>query len=129
MKTPRNTEQGCFPIKLLDYLAHGLPVLASDLFVTRQLLTHEHNALLHAPDDLDALSRTLERLDGDRALLRRLTAAARPSLSAHPTWDEHSREVLALYARLLPERLSETARGTPRARSTPSNSPRSYGAR
>jgi len=124
MKTPRNTEQGCFPIKLLDYLAHGLPVLASDLFVTRQLLAHEGNALLHAPDDLDAIAAAIDRLDGDRALLRRLAAAAQPSLASLPTWDEHSRGVLALYARLVPEQISAGARGTPLAPPTPCSWPR-----
>lgn len=100
-KSLRNVEQGCCPIKILDYLAHGLPVLASDLFVVRELLEHDHNALLVPPNNANALSEALHALVGDPARLARLRDNARPSLHGRLDWDDHGQRVLAVYRRHL----------------------------
>jgi glycosyltransferase involved in cell wall biosynthesis len=47
--TPRNTVQGCNPIKLYEYAACGLPVVASDLPVTREILPD--NTCYYVPPD------------------------------------------------------------------------------
>ena len=49
LKTERNTAQGCFPVKLLDYLAHGLWIAGSDLFVVRQVVRPGENGFLFPP--------------------------------------------------------------------------------
>jgi glycosyltransferase involved in cell wall biosynthesis len=103
-KAPRNTEQGCCPVKILDYLAHGLPVVASDLYVVRQLLAHDDNALLVPPEDPETLAAALDRLAADPALRRRLRDGGRASLSRLPTWDDHARGVLEIYDEVLEPR-------------------------
>lgn len=97
-KSPRNVEQGCCPIKALDYLAHGLPVLASDLFVVRELLSHEHNALLVPPNHAPALAAALLRLRAEPALLQALRANARASLCDRLDWDAHGALVCNVHA-------------------------------
>ena len=101
LKTERNTTQGCDPIKILDYLSHGLPVVAPDLFVARQALTHELNGLLYAADDVRSFVAAVVRLDEDRALLRRLRDHAQPSLRARPTWAQHGEHISSLYESLV----------------------------
>lgn len=122
LKDDRNTRQGCCPIKILDYLAHGLPVVASDLFVVRQLVSDEKNGLLFAPNDLDALVGALSRLADNPALRSRLAAAVPSSLAGVPTWDDHSMELCRLY-----ERISSSARaalpGRPPAPAPPKTAP------
>lgn len=93
----RNVEQGCCPIKILDYLAHALPVIASDLPVVRSLLAHERQALLVPPNDARALATALSRVLEDRSLWRRLRDAARPSLATHSDWNEHGARVLDVH--------------------------------
>lgn len=100
LRDARNTLQGCFPLKLLDYLAHGLPVVGSDLFVVRQLVRHEENGLLHAPGDREAFVAAVARLAADPPLRERLARGARPSLAEVPTWDDYGLAVRELYRRV-----------------------------
>ena len=47
------------PLKLFEYMAAGVPVVASDLPSTREVLRHEDTALLVRPDDPAALAEAL----------------------------------------------------------------------
>jgi glycosyltransferase involved in cell wall biosynthesis len=85
------------PMKVVEALALGLPVVASDLPSTRELLRHEENALLAPPGDAQALARALERLCRDRALARRLSQAGRQT-AQDMTYDARARKLLALFA-------------------------------
>lgn len=96
-RSRRNVEQGCCPIKVLDYLAHGLPVVGSDLFVARELLVDGHNALLVPPNDATALAAALSRLRAEPELLVSLRDGARASLGSHIDWDEHGARVCAVH--------------------------------
>lgn len=96
-KSRRNVEQGCCPIKILDYLAHGLPVVASDLFVVRELLTHQHNALLVPPNDARALADALAQLAVNRPMLAALAARSRDSLRGRLDWNEHGARMRELH--------------------------------
>jgi glycosyltransferase involved in cell wall biosynthesis len=65
------------PMKLLQMMALGLPVVATDLPPVRAVATHGEDALLARANDPAALAVALARLLGDEALAARLGAAAR----------------------------------------------------
>lgn len=65
------------PIKLAEYLASGLPVVASACGDHGSFLEDGVSALLVPPGDPDALAAALLRLSADSELRRRLGAAAR----------------------------------------------------
>ncbi len=77
----RNTRQGCCPVKIIESLAVGTPVLASDLAVVRELISDRRQGRLLPPADVRAwalaLHRALSRPEGtgtaDRQALRRMT--------------------------------------------------------
>lgn len=75
--TRRNTVQGCCPIKIVESMAAGTPVLASDLRVTRELIAHGRDGWLVAAHDTRAWALALRRLLTDDALVARLAAEAR----------------------------------------------------
>ncbi len=50
------------PLKLFEYMAHGLPIVSSDLPALREVLENESNALLCDPDDIVAWVSAIERL-------------------------------------------------------------------
>jgi glycosyltransferase involved in cell wall biosynthesis len=74
------------PNALLEAMAHALPVVATDVPGSRDLVEHERTGLLVPAASADALARALERLIGDPALRVRLGAAARAHVAAHHTW-------------------------------------------
>jgi glycosyltransferase involved in cell wall biosynthesis len=67
------------PMKVMEYLAAGLPVLATDLPSHRGLISHEQNGLL-APVGVEPYAGLMRRIASDRQLRARLAAAARPSV-------------------------------------------------
>jgi glycosyltransferase involved in cell wall biosynthesis len=83
------------PLKLHEYMAAGLPTLAPDQPNLREVLVHEHDALLFPPGDGDALAAAIERLASDAALRTRLGAEARRQIEVQGlTWEHNARRVL-----------------------------------
>jgi glycosyltransferase involved in cell wall biosynthesis len=74
------------PLKLFEYLAAGRPIVASDLHAAREVLRHEENALLVAPESPDALADAIRRLLDDAALSAHLARRARQD-AAEYGWD------------------------------------------
>lgn len=84
--TPRNTRQGCCPIKIVESMAAGVPVIASDLSVTRDLIAHCKDGWLVSPDRVRDLALAMDRLLGDEPLRKRLSnhAAETAKRRFHP---------------------------------------------
>lgn len=80
------------PLKILNMMARGTPIVATDLPSVRELLDHERTALLAPPNDPPALAVAIRHLLDDRALARRLAAAAHAEVGRY-TWDERARRL------------------------------------
>jgi glycosyltransferase involved in cell wall biosynthesis len=65
------------PMSILEAMAAGLPVVATDVGGVGELVAHGVTGLLAPPGDPDALAAALERLLADPALRRTLGAAGR----------------------------------------------------
>jgi glycosyltransferase-like protein len=74
-----------FGLVVLEALAAGLPVVASDIPVFAEYLRDGENALLVPPGDAAALAGALHRLAGDPALRKALAAGGQPLLDRF-TW-------------------------------------------
>jgi glycosyltransferase involved in cell wall biosynthesis len=86
------------PLKLFEYLAAGLPIVASDLPSTRAVLRHGETGLLVAPGDAGAIAGAIAALHADRAVRDRLARAARAHAGAYGL-DTRARRLLAAIAR------------------------------
>lgn len=77
-----------FGIVYLEGMGFGLPAIATTAGGASEIVSDGENGFLLKPGDAGALAATLRRLSADRALLARLSLAARRRFEAHPTWDE-----------------------------------------
>ena len=82
------------PLKLAEYLASGLPVVAPRSGQLVERLVDGVDALLVEPGDPDALVAALRRLQADPDLRRRLGRGARRAAEASWSWDLQVRRVL-----------------------------------
>ncbi|MEO5754405.1 MAG: glycosyltransferase family 4 protein, partial [Chthoniobacterales bacterium] len=73
------------PMKTFSYLAAGRPIVAPDLPDLREILRHDENALLVAPDDVAAAAEAIRRAVSDRTFAAQLGRAARRD-AADYTW-------------------------------------------
>lgn len=81
------------PLKLFEYMASERPIVASNLPALREILAHDHSALLVPPDDPDALARAVHLLHAEPQLRGRLATQAR-HLVAEYTWEKRALQIL-----------------------------------
>lgn len=75
-ETARNTWQGCCPVKMVESMAAGTPVIASDLAVCRELVRHGEDGWLVPAGDRRAWALAMDRLFHDTPLRDKLAANA-----------------------------------------------------
>jgi glycosyltransferase involved in cell wall biosynthesis len=83
----RNVTQGCAPLKVVESLAAGTPVVASDLPVTRDVVDHRVHGLLVPPDRPRSLARAIRLLLEDPAWARAMGAAGRDLVATSLNWE------------------------------------------
>jgi glycosyltransferase involved in cell wall biosynthesis len=108
----RNTIQGCCPLKILEAMASGVPLIASDLPVVRDLARGGQEALLVRPGSGKAIKDAMFRLDREPGLAIRLAAAARKRVEKHFTWKQSCEQLVAVYRDALAEISSRSLRNS-----------------
>ena len=98
--SPRNVVQGCAPLKIVESMAAGVTVVASDVPPVRELITDRENGWLVHPDRPGELARVLRILLDHPPLARRLGAAARRAIEEQFTWERSTAALRALYESL-----------------------------
>ena len=83
------------PLKLFEYMAAGLPIIASDLPVLREVLKHEVNSLLCDAHNPLSWQRALERLRDCANLRLRLGSTAKQEFLARYSWSSRAKQVLS----------------------------------
>ncbi len=97
----RNVTQGACPIKVLEYMAAGRPLLASNMPIVRELVREDVDALLFSPSDPDDLARQTIALLNDFELSKRLAQSASERALMKFTWHESQKKLLKVYEKLL----------------------------
>jgi colanic acid/amylovoran biosynthesis glycosyltransferase len=105
----REGNQDGIPVALMEAMASGAAVISTTVSGIPELIEHERDGLLVAPDDPLALADAIQRLLQDGALRRRLGEAARKRVQCE--FDAHSEadRLLAQMASALARRAWERA--------------------
>jgi glycosyltransferase involved in cell wall biosynthesis len=104
----RNLEQGCCPLKILESMALGVPVMASDIPAVREILTEDTGRLVHPgrPAELArALRVLLEYPEAAKAMGKR----GRQRLEQELTWAASTTALRHLYQTLVPQLASQAS--------------------
>ena len=97
----RNVTQGACPIKVLEYMAAGRPLLASNMPIVRELVREDVDGLLFSPNDPDDLARQANQLLKDMELSKRLAESAAGYVREKFTWHESQKKLLKVYEKLI----------------------------
>ena len=97
----RNTVQGCCPLKVLEAMASGVPLIASDLPVVRALARDGEHALLVRPGSGKAIKDAMLRLGAEPGLRTQLADAARRRIESMFTWRRSGAALVELYREML----------------------------
>jgi glycosyltransferase involved in cell wall biosynthesis len=95
------------PIKPLEAFAMSKAVVASDVGGMREMMFHEHNALVFKKGDQQALAGALERLLSSPELRKKLGGQAREWVLAERTWEATAQKAATVIRRLMGEPAKE----------------------
>jgi glycosyltransferase involved in cell wall biosynthesis len=84
------------PLKIFEYMAAGLPIVASRVGQVARLIQDEVNGVLCRPGDPMALAAAIDRVRNDPALRQRLGQAARQTVLRVHTWEHVAKRILCL---------------------------------
>lgn len=90
------------PLKVFEYMAAGLPVVAPDIDRLRHIVRHGREGLLYDPARPDGLADALAKLD-DPDQRRSLGLAARNRVEADFSWAVHCRQLERAIRRVVDE--------------------------
>lgn len=82
------------PMKMFEYMASGVPMIASDLPVLGEVLGHGVNAVIARAGDADAWQQALTRLLADPALRVKIATRAQQDLRRDYTWQARAARVM-----------------------------------
>jgi glycosyltransferase involved in cell wall biosynthesis len=97
---PTNNYRRIRPNKLFEYMASGLPVIASDFDHWRAVVEPAQCGLLVDPLDPDAIARAVEYIFAHPEEAAEMGARGRAAVGAQYNWQGERRKLLASYARL-----------------------------
>ena len=86
------------PMKLVDLLLAGVPVVSDDVGQAREYIRDGENGLLVPAGDVDAMASQVARLLGDDQYRRQLGQAARQAMLTSWTWAERATGIIATLA-------------------------------
>lgn len=81
--TPRNTRQGCCPVKIIESMAAGTPVIASNLSCVRSLIHHSTDGWLVPPGNSRALAIAMNTLLSEPSTTETLSENALNKAKSH----------------------------------------------
>ncbi|OLP16084.1 glycosyl transferase family 1 [Leptolyngbya sp. 'hensonii'] len=93
----RNQGQGCCPLKILEAMASGTPVIATDLPVVRELGRDGEHFLLVKPGSAKGIKDAMVQLQTEPDLGSRLSQAARQRIEHHYTWQQAGAALIKAY--------------------------------
>jgi glycosyltransferase involved in cell wall biosynthesis len=93
-----------YPVKLFEYMAAGLPVVASDFPLWRSIVAEAGCGILVDPLDPEAIAGALERLLADPGAAEEMGRRGRAAVEERWSWEPEGRKLLALYASLTARR-------------------------
>ena len=97
----RNVTQGACPIKILEYMASGRPLIASNMPIVRELAREDVDALLFSPDNPEDLARQALALLNDLELSKRIAESASKRALTKFTWHESQKKLLGVYKKII----------------------------
>ncbi|RMA64294.1 glycosyltransferase family 4 protein [Ulvibacter antarcticus] len=96
----RNIIQGCNPLKILESMGYGIPVIASRLPVTTELITHKVTGILIPPDRPEILGRSIRKLLQQPELIEDMGMAAEKHIQKNYLWKYQENKMKNLYLSL-----------------------------
>ena len=89
------------PMKLFEYMAAGIPVVASDFPLWRKIVEDAKAGMVVDPLNPQAIAAAVEQLISDTALAEEMGRNGRKAVEEQYNWNHEEKELLKIYQSLL----------------------------
>jgi len=89
------------PIKMFEYMAAGLPVVASDFPLWREIIEKHGCGVCVDPNDPEAIAEALKKLKANDQLAKEMGERGRAAVESFFTWENEAEKLDALYQRIM----------------------------
>ena len=90
-----DTSRWMSPIKMFEYMAAGVPIIASDLPVLKEILKHQKNCLLAKSDDIVEWCACLNRIKNDTKLAENIAQKAYQEYVLKYNWNIRAKKIIS----------------------------------
>lgn len=90
-----------WPNKLFEYMAAGVPIVASNFTHWQEILASRGSGIVVRPDDPDAVANACLEILANPSRGADMSTNGRSAATDHYVWDNEARTLLSLYAELL----------------------------
>jgi len=97
----RNLTQGCHPLKIIESMGYGVPVLASRLPVVSEIITENKEGFLITADRPELLGRKMRGLLADPKKLQDMGTKAKNKIKENYLWQHQEEKMQLLYNNLI----------------------------
>lgn len=98
---PTENYLASYPVKLFEYMAAGIPVVASDFPLWRQIIKKTESGLLVDPLDPKAIAQAIRQLLENREEAEKMGRRGRKAIAETYNWEKEEPKLLKLYEDLL----------------------------
>ncbi len=98
---PYSNNMSCLPNKLFDYMLVGLPVIASNFPLYREVVEPSHCGLIVDPSRPEEIARAMEYLIEHPQEARQMGENGRRAVLAQYNWEKEGEKLLHIYAAVL----------------------------
>jgi glycosyltransferase involved in cell wall biosynthesis len=89
------------PVKMFEYMAAGIPVIASDFSYWRELLSGADCAIFVDPDSPSDIASGIRKLMADKKMAHRMGRKGRRAVENRYNWGAEEKKLLGLYRQVL----------------------------
>lgn len=102
---PTRSYVEALPIKMFEYMAAGIPVIASDFPMWRDIVIKNDCGVCVDPMDPEAIAAAITTILNDEAAAKRMGENGRTAVLNHYTWETEAAKLVAFYNTLLAEKV------------------------
>jgi glycosyltransferase involved in cell wall biosynthesis len=97
---PTKAYVDALPVKMFEYMAAELPVIASDFPILREIVERTNAGLCVDPSSPDAIAKAVRSLVGSAALIEQLGQAGRRAVMSTYNWSNEAKRLITFYETL-----------------------------
>jgi glycosyltransferase involved in cell wall biosynthesis len=98
---PLEGSTNIYPIKLFEYMAAGIPVVASNFPLWKKIIEKHNCGICVDPNDIEAISQAIQNLINHPDDAVQMGANGRQAVEENYTWPSEEKKLILLYKQII----------------------------